>query len=893
MKKIYLLSLVFFAILMHKTTESSAQCQTITATVSTSIPIDPVDSVLKICQGTTVTFTGNAIFETSSVGATYDWWFNNEPGYSSTTTFTYTFTTEGVYIIDFYPVDAEGCPTTDCDSRQIVHVSATPNFYESIIPDSVCLNSFAILNGVPTPNPQEYECAPPISDTTFLPDGSGAIYTTSIDVTCFTACDTIASGTDIENLCLILEHSYLGDLEIVLICPNGQEVTVKPYPGGGSTYLGEPLDYGGSDGLVGVGWQYCFNDMTPNPTLLGAIGGGFGVPGSGTPAGTSIAAGEYSPHMSFDGMIGCPLNGTWTIEVTDHLWSDDGYIFGWWIDFNTDIESYSFTNSYPTQYWTGPFIATPGDNPATISPTDTGMFCYTFHVVDNFTCDYDTTMCLYVKDLPNPGADTSIVLCQNLGEVNLFDYLGGTPDPGGYWSGTAISTLGFLNTEDIDEGVYSYTYTVQNTFCDTSATITLEIRDAIDLDFEFTYGLGCTEDTVNFKNLTEDELIYIRWEFGDGTNLIGEEDPSHIYSPQGEYSVWMVAINADGCVDSLQKLINTLHPLEARFDQSNDSICQLPPNVLALYDRSVGDIAEWAWTFGDGQTSDVQNPSITFTQYGEHEIRLIVTDVLGCMDTAYSKIYVDSFTQLNVWYEKEEICKGDIVKINSEFHENIQKLHWDFGDGTYKYHLENSINHSYTEIGNFVVTLTADHPVCPASTAKDTILVKPYPVINLGSDTFLCLKGTPLYLDPHSLTGNPANTKYYWSHGDSSSVTKITVPGTYSLMADLDGCITRDEFEVNKDCYIDIPNAFTPNGDGDNDYFFPRQYLSEGVVDFKMEIYNRWGEKIFETSNPDGRGWDGKFNNKDQPVGVYVFQITVRYKNQTSEKYTGDVTLLR
>jgi gliding motility-associated-like protein len=78
-----------------------------------------------------------------------------------------------------------------------------------------------------------------------------------------------------------------------------------------------------------------------------------------------------------------------------------------------------------------------------------------------------------------------------------------------------------------------------------------------------------------------------------------------------------------------------------------------------------------------------------------------------------------------------------------------------------------------------------------------------------------------------------------------------------------------------------------------NDYFFPRQFLSSGVIAFKMAVYNRWGQKIYETDNINGRGWDGKFNSKDQPEGVYVYIIDVTMKNYRQEHYTGNVTLLR
>lgn len=60
-----------------------------------------------------------------------------------------------------------------------------------------------------------------------------------------------------------------------------------------------------------------------------------------------------------------------------------------------------------------------------------------------------------------------------------------------------------------------------------------------------------------------------------------------------------------------------------------------------------------------------------------------------------------------------------------------------------------------------------------------------------------------------------------------------------------------------------------------------------------MQIHNRWGQVVFETSNIDGRGWDGRFNGKEQPQGVYVYQIEITLENGRHETYQGNVTLLR
>ncbi|MBL7717799.1 MAG: gliding motility-associated C-terminal domain-containing protein, partial [Flavipsychrobacter sp.] len=143
------------------------------------------------------------------------------------------------------------------------------------------------------------------------------------------------------------------------------------------------------------------------------------------------------------------------------------------------------------------------------------------------------------------------------------------------------------------------------------------------------------------------------------------------------------------------------------------------------------------------------------------------------------------------------------------------------------------------------------------------------------------------------VNGGNANAKWLWNTGATTFNLVVREPGVYSARVEIDGCATSDSVWVKKDCYLDIPNAFSPDGDNNNDYFLPRQWLSEGVTMFQMSIYNRWGQEVYTTKQVDGRGWDGKFNGVDQPQGVYVYVIKVQFKNGVEEKKQGNVTLLR
>ncbi len=164
-----------------------------------------------------------------------------------------------------------------------------------------------------------------------------------------------------------------------------------------------------------------------------------------------------------------------------------------------------------------------------------------------------------------------------------------------------------------------------------------------------------------------------------------------------------------------------------------------------------------------------------------------------------------------------------------------------------------------------------------------------YPVVNLNADTLLCPGSLHSILN---LTYNPAYT-YLWNTGSTQASILVDTPGVYYLTGYNGECATTDSITIYKSCYLNIPNVFTPNSDGLNDQFFPRQLLSRQVTKFKMQIFNRWGQIIFETTNIYGRGWDGDFNGLAQPGGVYVYLIEAEFANSTAEKYQGNVTLLR
>jgi subtilisin-like proprotein convertase family protein len=365
-------------------------CQSILSNWISSNEAPEPDGVIRICQGQSVNFVGSGTFGTSGAGATYTWTMGNGATVNGTN-INYTYPAVGSYLVNLTITDPSGCTNSNSINRN-VQVSTTPTISTSATPSTLCTNQTSALAANVTMTPFNVNCTPPVSGTTFLPDGSGVSYSTAITTNCYSPSATITAATDITNICLDIEHSYLGDLDIRLICPSGLSISLKDYPGGGGTYLGAALDDGGTG--PGVGATYCF---TPSASVLLVNGG---TVTAGNPAGPSIAPGNYMPVNSFAGLVGCPLNGNWTIQVTDHLAIDNGYIFNWDINFNAALLSAaSFTPTIVSQGWAAsPILSSTGATTANVTPTNQGTPCFTYSLTDNFGCTYTSTpQCITVN----------------------------------------------------------------------------------------------------------------------------------------------------------------------------------------------------------------------------------------------------------------------------------------------------------------------------------------------------------------------------------------------------------------------------------------------------------------------------------------------------------------
>ncbi|MFI5221771.1 MAG: T9SS type B sorting domain-containing protein [Bacteroidia bacterium] len=249
-----------------------------------------------------------------------------------------------------------------------------------------------------------------------------------------------------------------------------------------------------------------------------------------------------------------------------------------------------------------------------------------------------------------------------------------------------------------------------------------------------------------------------------------------------------------------------------------------------------------------------------------------VTNIQGCVRA--DSILLDTFISPQVFIGNDTtFCDGLTYKINAG--SQFKSYLWQDAS-------TNNFDLAKTA-GNYYVIIK-DYNNCSASDTLQISLI-PKPIISINSLIKVC--EPDLMLKP---SGNFVS--YLWQDGSTSSSFHINDYGNYSItVTDSNNCANTKSFEVKSSCSgnIFVPNAFTPNGDGKNETFFP---VVRNVKSLHFEIYNRWGELLFETSQMN-KGWDGTFQNSFVQPDVFVYRITYTGLNDEVNVLKGNVTLLK
>lgn len=405
------------------------------------------------------------------------------------------------------------------------------------------------------------------------------------------------------------------------------------------------------------------------------------------------------------------------------------------------------------------------------------------------------------------------------------------------------------------------------------------------------YCLGTTTAQVTASGATG----IIKWYDAATGGTAYPTTPLPANSPAG-VTTYFVAQTVNQCESDRTPLAVEISESVAKFLMSKDSLCgteELTLNNISTNSTASGGTLYYTWSMGDGSapytTKDV---AYNYTDgRADYTIKLVTSNEHGCMDSTTKQVHVFPQPVMSVAASDTMICQGDAIDFEGTVTSGYKSLLWDFGDSDPAYNTLN-VRHAFTKAGKSTVTLTGSYPACPNASASVIVDIIATPNVNLGPDTTFCPGSIALTLK--NLSSSLAQ-KYQWNTGDTTKTLSVTHQGDYWLKATNWQCSGTDSITIEKGCYLDIPNAFTPGSGGEtsNNYFLPRQMASRSIATFDMKIFDRWGQLIFESDKVDGRGWDGNYQGKEMPYGVYVYMVKVAFTNGITESYEGNVTLVR
>ena len=267
---------------------------------------------------------------------------------------------------------------------------------------------------------------------------------------------------------------------------------------------------------------------------------------------------------------------------------------------------------------------------------------------------------------------------------------------------------------------------------------------------------------------------------------------------------------------------------------------------------------------------------------------MILTDeCLGTVDT-FNRDLLISLRQAVETLGDTIICQGESFNLGAT----------DLAGARYEWVGPNGYfsEEQFPSISNATLAMSGNYEVigivsgCATFPTTSIVEVIPFPEPDLGPDTIFCNDDFQTVLDPGIFTN------YLWQNNSTSPIFNVLEEGTFSVeVTDQYGCVGADEVTLRRICptEIYIPNAFSPNFDGYNDYF---QVYGNDIIKMRLRIFDRWGNFLFESNRPE-ESWDGSFNGKIMKTGVYAWILEIEGYNENGEIYSevlsGDLTLLK
>lgn len=522
-----------------------------------------------------------------------------------------------------------------------------------------------------------------------------------------------------------------------------------------------------------------------------------------------------------------------------------------------------------------------------------GYYNVTLTAISEAGCVSSFTKTVFVN--PNPISDfdvlnacqDSVVFVANASTVpGALDFIQSY-----FWDfgdiGNPNNTSTMLNPVHVydNAGIYNITLTI-STENGCVGTISRDVQIYSKPEADFAYDGTCENSETRFSDLTlntgntSTPLNYWSWNFGDSLGTTSNnQNPVHNFTSTGPgvYTV-RLAVGTDGtCVDTIYKDI-TINPIPKGTFKSDPECLGDSTNFVnnaTIYSGAM----TYSWDFGDlSSNSTLPNPSHLYAQPGEYQAILTITSDSGCVRTTSENVYVRALPEI-IDTRNDTVCFSEFASLQVITDpQNEIKWYYDIND-TRHFHK----GYSYTTPPlPYEVTYYVE-AVSPNGCVNDRIPVSADVFSPESADMIISPKiiEMPLATVNYDVATTASVVGWFWNFGDGNTTDdpapahQYEFPGKYEVsltLVDVNGCevTITDIVEVKKIVNVSVPSAFSPNGDGINDHFRIGHY---NLNQFSIQVFNRWGQMVYSSNNPDFE-WDGTTNTgKRVPEGVYVYVL--------------------
>jgi gliding motility-associated-like protein len=503
-------------------------------------------------------------------------------------------------------------------------------------------------------------------ETLALPDGTGTSYSTDIIINGFNPGETLTDINDFTGICIDMEHTWLFDLDIVLSCPSGQSVALVQTTGVGTEFfLGDANDNDDITPAPGTGFEYCWDNSPAFGTMADEANGGNTIPVS---QGNALPPGSYTSEEPLTNLIGCDLNGNWTIAITDNFASDNGFVFDWNIGFTsaTSNDSSAVVNEpVPIDLTSTSLDATCGqcDGSATVTPSG-GIAPYTFlwsngetspTISDRCAGVYeievtDANGCFSTFYIPISNTDGPSEATTNTTDATCFGLCDGTADI------TPIGGTAPYNYQWVPGG-----YTSNNVTGLCAGAYFVQIQDSLGCIFTETVVIAEPAQILVGQAVTNstcgncDGEIHL-------TPLVGTPPYSYDWSPvvstvdtaanlcAGVYGITIT--DGTGCSESITVLLDDF-PAPTVTATGTDLLCNADCDGEAVANVGGGNPPySYQWDDLSSQTT----PTASALCSGLYTVT--VTDNLGCIATAQTTLFDPDPVDLSILIVNNGNCNG-------------------------------------------------------------------------------------------------------------------------------------------------------------------------------------------------------------------------------------------